>query len=624
MRNLKYLDMLNKEQLEAVLSEDDEIMLVAGAGTGKTNTIVKKIIYLINEKQVIGNNILAVTFTNKAVRELRERINSSLYTSNSGVIVNTFHQLAKNILDKDDNYMLLGYKELKILEDVGREKILDNVIKILNVYDEVNKFNKNLRMLLMDFNAKKNNRYISSNNLEYENLFNKIYHTYNLEVFANGYVELDDLINLVIVLLERYPSMRKEISNSFDYIFVDEYQDVNKEQYKLISLLKGKNKVLIVGDEDQAIYGWRGSNSKYFRDFESEYPNCKVIKLEKNYRSTKEILGLADNFIKQNSNRIDKTLMSNRSGILPNIVELYSKESQIEYIFDEIVSLINSNINKNDIAVLLRNRDFDYLSDLKLKLVKNDIPYTMVGEFPLLQRKIIKDLMAVLKFLVANSDNISLSRIFKNMKLGLGEKFYSILEEISIKTDIKSYYEILKNYSEYKELKRYKNKIELFLEKIKVYDMQKSFVVLIEQVVDDFFEEVLISEYHYLQEFVREANRYYERNGYIVLAEYLDYIQYFREIKSKDKIQIMTMHASKGLEYENVFVVNLHKDYPYLYKANYDKLDRNDLAGVQVIEEERRLLYVAMTRAKNRLYLVGDSDNRFIKELKLMLKEIDK
>ena len=317
MRNLKYLDMLNKEQLEAVLSEDDEIMLVAGAGTGKTNTIVKKIIYLINEKQVIGNNILAVTFTNKAVRELRERINSSLYTSNSGVIVNTFHQLAKNILDKDDNYMLLGYKELKILEDVGREKILDNVIKILNVYDEVNKFNKNLRMLLMDFNAKKNNRYISSNNLEYENLFNKIYHTYNLEVFANGYVELDDLINLVIVLLERYPSMRKEISNSFDYIFVDEYQDVNKEQYKLISLLKGKNKVLIVGDEDQAIYGWRGSNSKYFRDFESEYLNCKVIKLEKNYRSTKEILGLADNFIKQNSNRIDKTLISNRSGMLP-------------------------------------------------------------------------------------------------------------------------------------------------------------------------------------------------------------------------------------------------------------------------------------------------------------------
>lgn len=615
----KYLESLNNEQLEAVLSNDNEIMLVAGAGTGKTNTIVKKIIYLIKEQRVIPYNILAVTFTNKAVREIRERVNNSLCTNHSGVVVNTFHQLAKSILDKDDNYQLLGYKSLKILEDEGREKILDKIIKYNEMYNRVNEFNKTIKALLIDFNAKKNNRYIESSNKEYEELFKQLYHAYVLEVFANGYIELDDLVNLVIVLLERYPEIRKEVSSAFDYIFVDEYQDVNKEQYKLIKLLKNKNKVLIVGDEDQAIYGWRGSNSKYFRDFQLEYPDCKVIKLERNYRSTQQILNLADGFIKQNKNRIDKTLKSDKIGVLPDIQEIASKENQIEFLFDQIQKLGS---NKNDIAILIRNRDFDYLSDLKLKFVKNDIGYTMVGEFPLLKRKIIKDLMAVLKFLITDTDNISLSRIIKNMKLGLGEQFYNKIEEISVEENIKSYYHIMKNHEKYADLKRYSSKIESFIEKFKDYNMEKSFVIIIEKVVEEFFDEVILSEYHYLQEFIREANRYYEKNGYMTLNEYLDYIQYFKDTGKSDKVQIMTMHASKGLEYKNVFVVNLHEKYPYLNKANYEKLDKNDLAGIQVIEEERRLLYVAMTRAKERLFVLGSADNMFIKELKEIQENI--
>ena len=609
----KYLESLNNEQLEAVLSNDNEIMLVAGAGTGKTNTIVKKIIYLIKEQRVRPYNILAVTFTNKAVKEIRERVNNSLCTNHSGVVVNTFHQLAKSILDKDDNYQLLGYKSLKILEDEGREKILDKIIKFNDMYNRVNEFNKTIKALLIDFNAKKNNRYIESSNKEYEELFKELYHAYVLEVFANGYIELDDLVNLVIVLLERYPEIRKEVSSAFDYIFVDEYQDVNKEQYKLIKLLKNKNKVLIVGDEDQAIYGWRGSNSKYFRDFQLEYPDCRVIKLERNYRSTQQILNLADGFIKQNKNRIDKTLKSDKIGVLPDIQEISSKENQIEFLFDQIQKLGS---NKNDIALLIRNRDFDYLSDLKLKIVKNDIGYTMVGEFPLLKRKIIKDLMAILKFLITDTDNISLSRIIKNMKLGLGEQFYNKIEEISVEENIKSYYHIMKNHEKYVDLKRYSSKIESFIEKFKDYNMEKSFVIIIEKVVEEFFEEVILSEYHYLQEFIREANRYYEKNGYMTLSEYLDYIQYFKDTGKSDKVQIMTMHASKGLEYRNVFVVNLHEKYPMLNKANYEKLDKNDLAGIQVIEEERRLLYVAMTRAKERLFVLGSADNIFIKELK--------
>ena len=312
-------------------------------------------------------------------------------------------------------------------------------------------------------------------------------------------------------------------------------------------------------------------------------------------------------------------MKSDKIGVLPDIQEISSKENQIEFLFDQIQKLGS---NKNDIAILIRNRDFDYLSDLKLKFVKNDIGYTMVGEFPLLKRKIIKDLMAILKFLITDTDNISLSRIIKNMKLGLGEQFYNKIEEISVEENIKSYYHIMKNHEKYADLKRYSSKIESFIEKFKDYNMEKSFVIIIEKVVEEFFDEVILSEYHYLQEFIREANRYYEKNGYMTLNEYLDYIQYFKDTGKVDKVQIMTMHASKGLEYKNVFVVNLHEKYPMLNKANYEKLDKNDLAGIQVIEEERRLLYVAMTRAKERLFVLGSSDNMFIKELKEIQENI--
>lgn len=193
---------------------------------------------------------------------------------------------------------------------------------------------------------------------------------------------------------------------------------------------------------------------------------------------------------------------------MPNIQEISSKENQIEFLFNQIKKLGS---NKNDIAILIRNKDFDYLSDLKLKFVKNDIGYIMVGEFPLLKRKIIKDLMAILKFLITDSDNISLNRIIKNMRLGLGEQFYNKIKEISVQENIKSYYHIMKNYEKYKELKRYSSKIEKFVDKFKDYNMEKSFVIVIEKVVQEFFDEVILSEYHYLQEFIREVNRYYEK-----------------------------------------------------------------------------------------------------------------
>lgn len=614
MTDKKYLSMLNNEQLQAVESDSKEILLVAGAGTGKTNTIVKKIIYLIKEKNVKPDEILAVTFTNKAVREIRDRVNSALFTSYSGVIVNTFHQLSKNILDKDDNLHKLGFDNLKIIDDVGREKYLSNVIKKYDCYDILNRNDKDEKTLLMDINAKRNNRYVPSDKEEYEEVFEKIYNGYIFILDFNRYIDLDDMVNLAVKLLKEFPEERKEISSAFKYIFVDEYQDINKEQYQLISLLKNENNnILVVGDEDQAIYSWRGSNTKYFQDFKKQYENCEVIKLERNYRSTKEILDLSDKFIKQNKNRIDKTLRTELQGVKPEILCFNEIKEQIDYIFNFI---INNDVNYNDIAILMRSRNYYYLDMLKTKLVKNDITYQMIGEFPLMKRKIIKELMYMLKFINNNTDNIALISVIKYLRIGLGDIFFKKIAEVSERNKIQSYYEIMLNCENYEVLNKYQEKVNVFLEMFKDYDITKSFLIIIEDVIINFFyDKTTSSEYHYLQEFLKNANRYYEKNGYLTLSEYLDYVQYYKSNENKNSVQIMTIHASKGLEYKYVFVVNLHAYYPRLFKTDYDKLSKDDLVSISQIEEERRLLYVAMTRAKEKLFLLGDKDCLFIQEL---------
>lgn len=614
MNDKKYLSMLNKEQLQAVESDSKEILLVAGAGTGKTNTIVKKIIYLIKEKNVKPDEILAVTFTNKAVREIRDRVNSALFTSYSGVIVNTFHQLSKNILDKDDNLHKLGFDNLKIIDDVGREKYLTNVIKKYDCYDILNRNDKDEKTLLMDINAKRNNRYVPSDKEEYEEVFEKIYNGYIFILDFNRYIDLDDMVNLAVKLLKEFPEERKEISSAFKYIFVDEYQDINKEQYQLISLLKSENNnILVVGDEDQAIYSWRGSNTKYFQDFKKQYENCEVIKLERNYRSTKEILDLSDKFIKQNKNRIDKTLRTELQGVKPEILCFNEIKEQIDYIFNFI---INNDVKYNDISILMRSRNYYYLDMLKTKLVKNDITYQMIGEFPLMKRKIIKELMNMLKFINNNTDNIALISVIKYLRIGLGDVFFKKIAEISERNKIQSYYEIMLNCENYEVLNKYQEKVNVFLKMFKDYDIIKSFLIIIEDVIINFFyDKTTSSEYHYLQEFLKNANRYYEKNGYLTLSEYLDYVQYYKINENKNSVQIMTIHASKGLEYKYVFVVNLHAYYPRLFKTNYEKLSKDDLVSISQIEEERRLMYVAMTRAKEKLFLLGDKDCLFIQEL---------
>ncbi|MBF0713374.1 ATP-dependent helicase [Gemella sp. GH3] len=611
---MEQLKRLNNSQRQAVLSNSKEIMLVAGAGTGKTNTIISKIEYLVTKKEVLQSNILAITFTNKAVNEIKERLNISLGSNN--VVVNTFHELARTIIYDNDNYKKLGYTNLTIIDDEIKEKTISNMLEITDNFEILNRYGITIKKLMQDFLLIKNNLYIKSKEQDLENQIETLYALYIMYLKNNDLIEIDDLISISVNLLNNDKEILSKYKNRFTHIFIDEYQDINRSQYDLIKLISSKTNILVVGDEDQSIYSWRGSNSKYFKEFQKEYPNCEVIKLEQNYRSTKEILYLAESFIKQNKNRIDKTLITDRTNTIPKILLTNEITKQITYTLTEIQKNKNK-YNYNQNVILIRNRNIELITILKIKLVEYNIPYQIIGDYPLYRRKVVKDLISVLRFLENKNNNYHLKRVATNLKFGLGKTFFKILDDIRKNLGIETYFEIIENYNKYhvKKLKRYTNKMEEFINFFDKYNIEKSFDTLIEEIIYDLFYQTKNKDYDYLQEFLKEAREYYKRNGYKTTKEYLDYIQYFKELSTKDKLQIMTMHASKGLEFNNVYILNINSNYPFLYKSNYMKLDKLELSNNNIIEEERRLLYVAMTRAIDNLYIFGDKNSKFIKEL---------
>lgn len=609
---MEYLERLNTSQRQAVLSNSKEIMLIAGAGTGKTNTIIRKIQYLVQEKKVQGNSILSVTFTNKAVNEIKERINKYL-GKNSQVVVNTFHELARNILFDKENYKKIGYEKITIIKDEEKEKILLEILERIERFETINKYNYTIKKILQDFSLRKNDLYVKSTKTDLEDLLDLIYYSYNFILYSEQLIEIDDLIPLSEELLQKDKNILREYQNKYNYIFIDEYQDINKNQYNLIKLLNNKNNILVVGDEDQAIYSWRGSNSKYFKDFKNQYKKVEIIKLEKNYRTTKEILYLANNFIKQNTDREHKNLYTDITNKKPVIYKNSDINNQIDYIIENILK--DKQTQYKHIAILIRSKKIEIMAILKIKLIQQNIPYQIIGEYPLYKRKIIKDLISVLKFIENKHNNHAFYRVTKTIKLGFGKIFIKNLNDIRKNVGIYSYYKIIENYKNYHNLKKYEKRIIKFKEMFKKYNPEKSFDDLIEIVIENFFDETNNLDYSYLQEFLKEAREYHKRNGYKTIKEYIEYIEHFKELETKDKIQIMTMHASKGLEFNNVYILDINKNYPYLYTTNYIELDKLELKSNNIIEEERRLLYVAMTRAKKELYILGDKNSKFIQEL---------
>ena len=617
------LEDLNKYQKEAVLYNKGPLLVLAGAGSGKTKVLTTKIAYLIKELKVLPTSILAITFTNKAAKEMKERVNSLVGDSSKYIQISTFHSFGLKILR--ENYKYLGYESnftiidsddsLTVIKKILKQKNLDP--KIYNPKAIRNKISscKNELMSPEDYS-----RYAGT---DYENMVVEIYTRYIKLLKESNSVDFDDLLILPIKLFKENPIILEEYQNRYRYILIDEYQDTNEAQYILTKLISAKYRnICCVGDNDQAIYGFRGANYKNILNFERDYTDSRIIMLEDNYRSTKTILSAANCVIKNNKDRKDKKLRSNKD--IGDKIEYFrcdSEKQEAEYVVKEINKLVKEkSINYQDIAVLYRTNAQS--RNLEEAFLQENIPYRIIGSFYFYNRKEIKDLIAYLKLIHNSKDNVSLLRTINTPKRGIGLKTIQNIIDKAEQKDI-SYYEAINSG---KEL-IFKN----IIENLKEESNNCTLTELIDKVLDHSgIKDELLSEktleadirLENLEEFKSITKAFEEREGLVSLEDFLLEISLISDVEEykddNNRVSLMTIHSVKGLEFDYVFVVGMEEGiFPHI-NSMYDNSE---------LEEERRLCYVAITRAKEKLYLINarmrmlfgqtsvNPVSRFIKEI---------
>ena len=594
------LENLNDKQLEAVKTTEGPLLILAGAGSGKTRVLTTRIAYLIKEKNIDPYNILAITFTNKAAKEMKERVINLIGSVGYDMQISTFHSFGLTIIK--ENFKLLGYKpNFTILDSDDTLTLIKKIMKESNIDPKIYnpKAIKNsissAKSELIDANSY--SKYVGS---DYEEKVLTVYKQYEDRLISNNTLDFDDLLMKPIELFNNNKEVLKKYQERFKYILIDEYQDTNEAQYILSKYMSAKYKnICVVGDDAQAIYSWRGANYKNILNFEKDYKNAKTIYLEENYRSTKTILNAANNVIKNNIDKKDKNLWtSNEDGKKIIYKRTLSEKEESLYVADEIKKLINDGTDKSEIAVLYRTNAQSRA--IEEAMLENHIPYKVIGSFYFYNRREIKDLIAYLKLIYNTYDDISLLRVINTPKRGIGQK---TIENLSIKavTEKKSIYEVIESG---KEL-IFKNIIE---EIIKEKD-KLSLTELVDLVLDKSgIRQELVSEksieadirLENLEEFKTITRNFEENNGIVSLEEFLEQITLVSDIEehknNEDVVTLMTVHSAKGLEFENVFIIGLEEGI-FPHKNSMDL--REDL------EEERRLCYVAITRAKKKLYLVN-------------------
>lgn len=616
------IENLNDRQQEAVTTTEGPLLVIAGAGSGKTKVLTTRIAYLIEKLGVTPSNILAITFTNKAAKEMKERVVKLLGPMAYRIQISTFHSFGLSLVR--ENYDLLGYKkEFTILDSDDSLLIVKKILKDMKLDSKV----YNPRAVRNRISSAKNDMMTPSDlekisYSEYEKKVIEVYRKYQDKLETNNSLDFDDLLLKPIELFNNHPDVLNKYQEQFKYILIDEYQDTNEVQYTLTKMLSKKNKnICVVGDESQSIYAFRGSNYRNILNFEKDYPNSKIILLEQNYRSTKTILNAANDVIKNNKQRKEKNLWTDNE-VGDKILYHKSLDEKDESLFvtREINKLIESGTSLNDIVVLYRTNAQS--RNVEEAMLKENIPYKVIGSFYFYNRKEIKDLIAYLKLIYNSDDDVSLSRIINVPKRGIGAKS---LEQLSIKASISgsSMYDTIDSG---KELK-----FKEIIEKLKKESETLSLTELVDKVLDETgikaeleSEESLESEARLenLEEFKSITKNFEERNGIISLSDFLSEISLVADIEEhkdrEDVVTLMTIHSAKGLEFKYVFVIGMEEG---IFPHSSSLMDEDEL------EEERRLCYVAITRAKKKLWLIGakrrilyglDSINptsRFVKEI---------
>ena len=598
---MNLVDSLNDRQKEAVVNTDGPMLILAGAGSGKTKVLTTKVAYLIEEKNIDPNNILAITFTNKAAKEMKERIfklegNSAFY-----IQISTFHSFGLKILK--ENCELLGYeKNFTILDSDDSLSIIKKIMKELNI--DANKYNpKAIKNVISNnkneiIDPEKYSLYV---NTDFDEIALEVYRKYEKSLKINNAVDFDDLLILPLKLFNNNPGVLQKYQEKYKYVFIDEYQDTNEPQYILSKMISAKYKnITVVGDADQAIFTWRGANYKNILNFEKDYKDAKVVLLEENYRSTKTILNAANNVIKNNKVRKEKNLWTqNEEGSKITYYKAFDEKDESNYVVNEIKKLIEKGVNPKDICVLYRANAQS--RTVEEAFLTSNISYNIVGSYAFYNRKEIKDLIAYLKLIYNNKDDVSLLRVINYPKRGIGNK---AIENLAIKSNVldKSLYEVIDSG---KELD-FKNMIE----EIKKEESHLTLTELIDMVLDKSGMKKSLEDeksieadirLENLEEFKSIAKALEINEGIVSLEELLDKLALVSDVSeqkndNEDKVTLMTMHAVKGLEYDYVFVVGVEEGlFPH----------SNSLESNDELEEERRLCYVAITRAKKKLYLIN-------------------
>lgn len=594
------LDNLNDKQKEAVLYNDGPLLIIAGAGAGKTKTLTSKIAYIIDEHLATPYNILAITFTNKAAKEMRDRLYSLIGDEARKLQVSTFHSFGLKLLR--ENYELLGYdRNFVIMDSDDSLTVVKKIIKDLDYDPKVynpkairNKISSCKNELI---SAKAYERYAVS---DYEQVIQKVYEKYEKKLQQNNSVDFDDLLILPIKLFREHQDVLEKYQNLYQYVLIDEYQDTNQAQYILTKMISEKNRrITCVGDDSQSIYSFRGANYKNILNFENDYRDAKTILLEQNYRSTGNILDAANQVIKNNRDRKDKNLWTNKGpGEKIKYYRAYNERDEAQYVIRKIKELVNRNIEYKDIAVLYRTNAQSRV--VEEEMLKENLPYRVIGSFYFYSRKEIKDLIAYLRLIHNSKDNVSLLRVINTPKRGIGLK---TIENLTIKADTEgiSIYDAIESG---KELEFKKT-----IEKLKSVAEDLTLTELIDKVLDASgmkkeleSEQTLEAEVRLenLEEFKSITKAFEEKEGLISLEDFLLEISLVSDVEEyKDdpnRISLMTVHSVKGLEFDHVFVIGMEEGlFPHM----------NSLMENVALEEERRLCYVAITRARDDLHLVN-------------------
>ncbi|UPM54612.1 DNA helicase PcrA [Gottfriedia acidiceleris] len=628
---------LNPMQKEAVKTVDGPLLIMAGAGSGKTRVLTHRIAYLLGEKGVAPWNILAITFTNKAAREMQERIFNLVGKDAEDIWISTFHSMCVRILRRDIDR--IGFnRSFSILDTTDQLTVIKNILKEKNL--DSKKFDP--RSILGTISSAKNELQTAADYSRdaftpYEKVVGEIYASYQDRLRKNHSLDFDDLIMMTISLFERVPEVLQYYQRKFQYIHVDEYQDTNHAQYKIVKLLAEQFKnICVVGDSDQSIYRWRGADISNILSFEKDYEKAQVILLEQNYRSTQTILDAANAVITNNSNRKAKKLWTeNGEGTPIHYFRAASEQDEGYFVAGKLAEWKKEGVRQyGDVAILYRtNAQSRAMEEV---LVKSNIPYKMVGGVKFYDRKEIKDVLAYLRFIANPNDEISFSRIINVPKRGVGaasvDKIinYSIMNDLSLSDTLEQidfvglsgkitkavgdFHAMTKNWQQMLDYLSVTELVEEVLDKTGYIQMLKD-----ENTIES------ASRIENIEEFLTVTNAFEESSDDKSLVSFLtdlalvsDIDQADKEESQSDEVILMTLHSAKGLEFPVVFLIGLEEG---IFPHSRSLMDEEEM------EEERRLAYVGITRAEKDLYITNaqtrtlygrtsvNQESRFINEI---------